>query len=153
MVTASTPSCEQRVELVDRRAAEDARDQIALAAIRIGDADQLDAGQPGQHAGVVGAHDADADDADPQRRRAVLHGLHHVRRHSPQIWLLDSPCTVPSMVRRGWRLQPDRSAKHVLIQSVTAPNPASGNGSFGGVRLAGNLQRQAGRQARPRGTP
>ena len=35
--------------------------------IGIGHADQLDARQPGKHAGVVRAHDADADHADAQR--------------------------------------------------------------------------------------
>ena len=43
-----------------------ARDEIGLLLIRIGDADQLGTGQSGKDAGVVGAHDADADYADTQ---------------------------------------------------------------------------------------
>ena len=62
---------EQRVDIVDRRAAEHAGDEIALLRIGIGDADKLHAGKPGKDAGVVGAHDADADDADPQRLLAL----------------------------------------------------------------------------------
>ena len=40
---------QQRIDLVDSRAAERLRHEIALAAIRVGDADQLDAGQSGQN--------------------------------------------------------------------------------------------------------
>ncbi len=73
---------EQRLHIVDRRAAEHAGHQIALAAIGIGDADELDAGQPGQNPGMIGAHGADADDADPQRC-TTFYRLHHGQTFPP----------------------------------------------------------------------
>ena len=66
MVTASTPVADQGVGIVEGGAAERAGDEIAALAVRIGDADQLDARQLGEHAGVVRTHHADADDADAQ---------------------------------------------------------------------------------------
>ena len=58
---------EQAVDVGERGAAERARDKIPLLAIGIGDANEIDAGHVRQHARMVAAHDANADDPDLQR--------------------------------------------------------------------------------------
>ena len=77
MVTASTPSSSSASRSSTAGTAQHAGHKVALRAVRVGDADQLNAGQPGEHARMVRAHGADADDANPQRR-VILHGLHHI---------------------------------------------------------------------------
>ena len=74
---------QQRVEIVDRRAAEHAGDKIALRGIGIGHADQFDSGKFGKHSGMVGAHDADADNANAQRC-ALLFTARTMVRKLPQ---------------------------------------------------------------------
>ena len=65
---------EQLIDVGDGAAAERAGDEFSLLAVGIGDADQLGPRQSGKHAGMIAAHDADADDADTQRTlRAALH--------------------------------------------------------------------------------
>ena len=64
-MTASTPRGSKRFQVVDRRTAQHAGDEIALGAVGIGNADELNAGKPGQNPGVVRTHCAHADDADP----------------------------------------------------------------------------------------
>ncbi len=73
MVMASTPSVEQFVELGERAAADERDGARAMFRQRIDDADQRHARQTGQHAGMVAAHDAGADDADAQRAACVDH--------------------------------------------------------------------------------
>ena len=62
---------EQRVEVGDRRAAEHAGRRGRAAADPDRRRRRVHARQSGEHAGVVGAHDADADDADAQRLSAL----------------------------------------------------------------------------------
>ena len=75
---------EQVADIGDGRAAQRARDEFGLLAVGIGDADEFGAGQSGEDAGMIAAHDADADDADAQRtlRACCLH-LRHVSMVSP----------------------------------------------------------------------
>ena len=94
---------EQALEIGDGRAAERARDEVALGAIGIDHAHQLDAGQSGEDARVVGAHGADADHADAQRR-AILHGLHHVFAKCLRPAAKRGPWS-PSTSPGRWRLQ------------------------------------------------
>src|SRR5262249_60596385 len=54
------PVRKQRLNTAECRAAERARNEIALLAIGIGHADEPDAGQIGEDAGMVAAHHADA---------------------------------------------------------------------------------------------
>ena len=76
---------EQFADIGDGGAAQGARDEIGLLAVGIGDADQFGARQSGKHAGMVAAHDADADDAHTQRTlRARCCSLHHVSMVSPR---------------------------------------------------------------------
>ena len=58
---------QQCVEIVDGRTAQHAINQITLSAIRIGHADKRDARQPRQYTGMIGTHDADANNT----RRSV----------------------------------------------------------------------------------
>jgi hypothetical protein len=70
---------EQRVKMLDRGTAEHPVHEVALLWIGIGDAGDVHVRQACKYAGVVRAHDASANDADPQRLpRAVLHCPHHV---------------------------------------------------------------------------
>ena len=79
---------EQFVDIGDGGAAERAGDEFGLLAVGIGDADQFGARQPGEHAGMIAAHDADADHADTQRMlRIRFYRLRHV--------LTDFPCPDP----------------------------------------------------------
>jgi hypothetical protein len=51
---------------------------LATLAIRIGDADQLHAGQFRQHAGMIATHDADAHHADAQNTVPAFFNLTHL---------------------------------------------------------------------------
>ena len=69
---------EQFLDRADRRASERGADVMGLLAVRIGNAGEHDAGKLRQHARMVRAHDADANDADAQyRARAGFRGLQH----------------------------------------------------------------------------
>jgi hypothetical protein len=73
---------EQRVGVVAHRAGEDLAQQFAVRRARVGDADHLDAGQVGQHPGMIAAHDANPDHAQPHRlARVVLRGRTHLILH------------------------------------------------------------------------
>ena len=62
---------EQLVELGEGAAADQLGGARAMFRQRIDDADQRDAGQTGQHAGMVAAHHAGADHADAQAARRL----------------------------------------------------------------------------------
>ena len=108
---------EQLVHVGDRRAAENARHEITLLAVGIGNAHELNASQAGEHTGVVRAHDACTDDADP-KRRAGRNALHN-RQKSPETGSpkprLASSLTWP--IPAGYPT-PGKPI-HVLSQSVT----------------------------------
>ena len=73
---------EQRLGAVAHLAADDLAEQLAMRGARIGDADDLDARQVGEHPGMVAAHDPDADHAKPNRlARAILRGTAHLTPH------------------------------------------------------------------------
>ena len=75
---------EQLLDVGDGRATERAGDEIGLLAVGIGDGDELDAGQAGEDAGVIAAHDADAHHADAQRMLSVrIFRLRHGVKASP----------------------------------------------------------------------
>ena len=87
---------EQFADIGDRGAAQGAGDEIGLLAVGIGDGDQFDAGQPGEHAGMIAAHDADADDADAQRAFCTRYcSLRHVLTISPDRANLSFPSRIP----------------------------------------------------------
>jgi hypothetical protein len=76
---------EQPFDIGDCAAAEHARDKIGLPAVGIGDGNELGARQPGKHARMVAAHDADADHADTQRAlRARICRLRHDVNYFPR---------------------------------------------------------------------
>jgi hypothetical protein len=52
---------EQRLDILEAIAAERAGDEVALLALGVGYAHELDPGKISENAGVVAAHDADAD--------------------------------------------------------------------------------------------
>ena len=72
---------EQTLHVREAGAAERVRDKFALAAVRIGDPDELYAREVGKHAGMVLAHDADAHHTHAHEPVSALlhgwHGLHH----------------------------------------------------------------------------
>ena len=109
---------QQRVEIVDRGAAQRAGDEIALRGIGIGDADELNSGKSGEHAGMVGPHGADADHANAQRRIA-FHGPYHVAKSAPDGLVL-RPGQSPSTLRVDLATATCQGRKHFLIQSITA---------------------------------
>ena len=77
MVTASTPAASRSVDVENVRQPS-VRHPLALLRVRIDDTDELHARQIGKHAGMVAAHDADADDADAQNPiRTTFRGVHH----------------------------------------------------------------------------
>ena len=92
MVTASTLRSSSSLDLADGLAAERAGDEIGLPAVGIGDADEFGARQPGEHARMIAAHDADADHADTQRTpRVRIYRLRHVLNEIPQPATLGPP--------------------------------------------------------------
>jgi hypothetical protein len=71
----------QAIDIGESRTAKRARHEIALLLLRIGNANQRHARQIGEYACMVAAHDADADNADPQHPiRVIIRGLSHVAR-------------------------------------------------------------------------
>ena len=77
----------QRLDAAERRAAERARNEIALLAIGIGHADEPDGRQIGEDAGMIAAHHADAHHTYAQQTVGVAFGgLHHGKA---------SPCRLP----------------------------------------------------------
>ncbi len=74
----------QRLNAAERRAAERARNEIALLAIGIGHADEPDGRQIGEDAGMIAAHHADAHYTYAQQTVGVAFGgLHHDGRVPP----------------------------------------------------------------------
>ena len=60
-------AADQRLQIGECGAAERVGDKLALLTVGIGHPDQLDAGHFRQHARMVAAHDADADNSNFQR--------------------------------------------------------------------------------------
>jgi hypothetical protein len=97
---------EQRREIRNLRATQRLRHRARLGAVGIGDADELDAGKLGQHAGMIAAHDADADHPDAQPACGVaLRSLPHLAP-APQVCVAVRRPTCPSTARHGWRPRP-----------------------------------------------
>ena len=72
---------EQRLDRIVAGDAQGLRHEVALLLIRVADANELYARHIGEHARMVAAHDADADDADTQNSlRVMCRGLPHVGR-------------------------------------------------------------------------
>src|SRR5215831_2342166 len=79
---------EQFADIGDGAAAQCARDKLGLLAIRIGNSDQLGAGQAGKHTSMIAAHDADTDNPDTQRTLCARYcRLHHLSMypHTPTL--------------------------------------------------------------------
>ena len=107
---------DQRLDLGEAVAADGVRHQVALLGVGIGDADELHARQIGEHAGMVAAHDADADHADAQNPvRASFRGLHHGLPSPPGSIL---PTTLPSTARSGWRWLPSGQTDTFRIKEL-----------------------------------
>ena len=79
-------------------AAERAGHEVALLRFGVGNADQLHARKIGEHARMVAAHDADADDTDSKR---LVRGDCGPFRHAPPIPRLSYPSTDPIPCRYG----------------------------------------------------
>ena len=102
MVMQSTLSASKALDVGDGGTAQRAGDEFGLLAVGIGDADKLGAGNAGEHARMIGAHDADADDANAQRAlRAWICRLRHALKASPRG--TSRVPNSPSMAGGGWR--------------------------------------------------
>src|SRR6185437_8727647 len=76
---------QQFFDIADGDAAQGARHKFSLLAVWIGDANQFCARQSREHAGMIAAHNADADNPHTQRTlRACYCGLHHLSTVSPR---------------------------------------------------------------------
>ena len=92
------PEVEQLLDIGHRATAQGARHEFRLLAIGIGNADELDTGKTGKHAGMIAAHDADADHADTQRTLSVrICRPHHFPKMSPSPvrWRAIAPGSAP----------------------------------------------------------
>jgi hypothetical protein len=58
---------QQSIDVLQCGATQGPRHDVPLLTVRVGDSDKTHAGYIRQHAGMIAAHDADADDADFQR--------------------------------------------------------------------------------------
>ena len=95
------PSSKQRRNATERGTAERLRNEIALLAVRVRHADELDAGEIAEDAGMVTAHDAHADHTYAQWTvRVEFRGLHHGRRNPPAGSRSESLSSMPA---GGWR--------------------------------------------------
>src|SRR4029077_6228337 len=109
---------EQFFDIGNGDAAQGARHKFSLLTVWIGDANQFCARQAREHAGMIAAHNANADNPPPQRTlRACYCGLHHLSTVSPRP--ITSALLSPSMAMCGWRPPLGSQSEHVLIQSVT----------------------------------
>src|SRR5262252_8896704 len=107
----------QRLNAAERRTAERARNEIALLAIGIGHADEPDARQIGEDAGMIAAHHADAHYTYAQQTVGVAFGgLHHDGRVPPPGSRNESLLARPKAAGDG----PVRGCGHVLNQRVTS---------------------------------
>ena len=83
---------EQRIQRVEGTAADELGGARAMRLQRIDHADQIDAGQPRQHARMVAAHHAGADDADP---KCIFRPGFHTRPESVGTHFID-----PDQIKR-----------------------------------------------------
>ena len=108
---------QEPVQIVDGRSVERAGDEPRLLPVRVGDADKLNPRESRKNAGMVAAHDADADDSDAQRvLHAALYALHHVETH-PLVCSRPGRKT-PSTPWRGWRPTPERAQEQARNQRL-----------------------------------
>src|SRR5262249_22053221 len=109
---------QQLVNIGHGRAAQGARDEFSLLAVRIGDADQLGTRQSSEYTSMIAAHYADAHDTHTQRTlRAGYCGLHHFNGIPTPI---SSALLSPSMAFCAWRPPLGNQSEHVLLHFVTA---------------------------------
>src|SRR4029077_7671965 len=112
---------EQFFDIGDGNAAQGARHKFSLLAVWIGDTNQFRARQSREHAGMIAAHNTDANNPHTQRTlRACYCGLHHLSTVSPRP--ITSALLSPSMAMCGWRPPLGSQSEHVLIHSVTIAN-------------------------------
>src|SRR5262249_3777579 len=91
---------EERREVGKLGAAERLAHRMRLGAVRVGNADEIDAGKLGKHAGMIAAHHADANDPDTQPAAGAHNGGLHVNppvRFTPA---LPSTAAAPRRPRR-----------------------------------------------------
>ena len=116
MVTASTPACSNPSTSLQCGATQGPRHDVPLLTVRVGDSDKTHAGNIRQHAGMIAAHDADADDADFQWVSRYPDCLTHDPQGSPSKL---PPDTLPSMAKADRSTLSETEPEHVLLLRLT----------------------------------